>query len=254
VRDAVFSDRALYVERGDTLVLADLHVGRAEGSNVEFPLGEASDLTERVERLLARFDPAEVVFAGDVLHQYGRLSDRVARSFADVRDCCRTAGARPVFVRGNHDAMLSSVWDGDIVDAYEIPLFDDDAEEDAEEEFLPAEFAGPVVVRHGHEAPPESEAERAGTYLIGHDHPTIEIEGRRRPCYLFVPDAVAGTPAVMLPAFNRLPAGVVVNGMTGSEFQSPFVTAADPLCPVVWDPDAEERLAFPPLGELRRLL
>lgn len=259
MRDVVFRDRAVYVERGDALVLADLHVGRGEGSDVEFPLGEASDLSERLSALVDAFAPSEVVVAGDVLHQFARVSDRVDRSLSDLVAVCRDAGARPVLVRGNHDTQLASVWNGTIHDAYEIDL--DEAGDEAsaphtdESSYLPATASGPVVVRHGHEAPPADEADRAGLYVIGHDHPTVEIQGgRRRPCYLYVPDAVRGTPALVLPAFNRLPAGVTVGGMSGDDFQSPFVTAANPLRPVVWDPETDERLSFPPLGEFRRML
>jgi metallophosphoesterase superfamily enzyme len=258
VRDAVFRDRAVYLRRVETLVVADLHIGRGEAADVEFPLGEASDLRERLAELLAAFDPERVVVAGDVLHQFSRVSESVDRSLAGLREACLDAGARPVLVAGNHDTMLSSVWRGDVHDRYELSLADGttaDAERDAPtDDYLPETTPGPVVVRHGHEEPPDAEAADAGLYVVGHDHPTVEIQGRRRPCYLFVPDAVAGTPALMLPAFNRLPAGVTVNGMSGDEFQSPFVTDAGSVHPVVWDPEADERLSFPRLRELRRLL
>ncbi|MFB6177675.1 MAG: metallophosphoesterase [Halobaculum sp.] len=277
---AAFRDRAVYLSDGDALVLADLHVGRGEASDVEFPLGEADDLRDRLEALLARYEPREVVFAGDVLHQFSRVSDRVVRSVEALTDTCRTAGARPVFVAGNHDTRLDACWNGPIHDGYRIErtdatdesvtddrtaATDESATADTTETVDPSDpavpdgeyapsLAYPVVVRHGHETPPEAEARAAGTYLLGHDHPTIEVEGRRRPCYLHVPDATHGTNAVVLPAFNRLPAGVTVNGMRGSDFQSPFVTNPDDARPLVWDDDAGRVLPFPPLGEFRRLL
>ena len=258
MRDAVFRDRAVYFRRAQTLVVADLHVGRGEAADVEFPLGEASDLRERLDTLLAAFDPEAVVVAGDVLHQFARVSDAVDRSLAGLREACLDAGARPVLVAGNHDAMLSSVWTGDTHERYELSPRDDsggdNGREPADDDYLPQTTPEPVVVRHGHEAPPDAEAADAGLYVVGHDHPTVEIQGRRRPCYLFVPDAVAGTPALMLPAFNRLPAGVTINGMSGDDFQSPFVTDAGSVHPVVWDPESDDRLSFPRLRELRRLL
>lgn len=254
--DAVFRDRALYLPRGDALVLADLHVGREDDSDVEFPLGEAADLDERLTALLAAFEPATVVFAGDVLHQFSHVSERAAESFRTLGDRCREHGARPVAVAGNHDAMLDTVWDGDVHDAYEIELesADDTGNPSSRDDSALPELTGPVVVRHGHAEPPASEATETGLYLIGHDHPTIEIEGKRRPCYLYVPGDSGTAPALMLPAFNRLPAGVTVNGMSASDFQSPFVSDADAVRPIVWDPDADEQLVFPPLGEFRRLL
>ncbi|WP_432764814.1 metallophosphoesterase [Halobaculum limi] len=245
-----FHDRGVYLRDADTLVVADLHIGRAEASDVEYPLGEAGDLTGRVEALLTRFEPSEMVLAGDVLHRFTHASVASERSLAGVVDACRDAGARPVLVRGNHDTVLGDVWDGDVHDAYE----------------LDARVRGsPVVVRHGHEAPPDDET--AGLYVVGHDHPTISIEGSRRPCFLYAERAYRGADVLMLPAFSRLAAGVEVNGMYARDFQSPFVTDADALRPILArsqtdaaneDHDSAAAVAdpleFPPLGEFRRLL
>lgn len=277
---AAFRDRAVYLPAGDAVVLADVHLGRGEASDVEVPLEAATRLDERLCALLERYEPGRVVFAGDVLHQYSRVSDRVARSFDALTDACREFGAKPVLVAGNHDAQLSRVWSGEIHDAVRIELdrpTDANGASDASErtdandasdasgvgeldeavvpdgEYAPR-IAGPVIVRHGHERPPEEETRTAGTYLIGHDHPTVEIEGRRRPCYLAVPSGPGDTPTIQLPAFNRLPAGVTIDGMVGSDFQTPFVRNADDCRPIVWDDDASRVLTFPPLGEFRRML
>ncbi|WP_435062928.1 metallophosphoesterase [Halobaculum sp. EA56] len=262
--NAGLRDRAAYLRDADALVLADLHVGRAEASNVEYPLGEAADLTDRLTALLDRFDPGEAVFAGDVLHRFDRVSVAAERSLSGLVDACRDAGARPVLVRGNHDTSLSAAWDGPVHDAHELDV---------------RVRGRPAVVRHGHEAPPGDEA--AGLYVIGHDHPAIAIEGDRRPCYLYAERAYRGADLLMLPAFSRLAAGVEVNRLTASEFRSPFVVDADALRPIVapdggggddgdrdgtdadaagsgggsgTDRDGDDPLEFPPLGEFRRLL
>ncbi|PSQ44706.1 metallophosphoesterase, partial [Halobacteriales archaeon SW_7_68_16] len=213
----------------DALVVADTHVGMDAASDVEFPLGERGDLHDRIGALLDRFDPGEVVVAGDVLHAFDRVPDPVADSLATIRRTVERADSRLALVRGNHDTMLDSLA-VDVVDAHRL----DD---------------GSVVV-HGHEEP-TPEADR---YLIGHDHPTIRIEGVKRPCYLAGPDAYRGADVLMLPAFNRLAAGTVVNAMRGRDFQSPLVDATDPLRPTVRDEATDTTHRFPPLGEFRRLL
>jgi metallophosphoesterase superfamily enzyme len=106
------------------------------------------------------------------------------------------------------------------------------------------------VVCHGHEVP-DADADR---YVVGHDHPTITIEGQRRPCYLVGSDQLRGATVVMLPSFNTLNAGVEVNQMRAADFQSPLVTDADRLEPVVWDESGRETLRFPVLGEFREML
>lgn len=233
--DAQFRDRAAYLPGEDALVVADLHVGRDADSAVEIPLGERADLTDRLAALLEAFDPAQVVFAGDVLHAFDRLPEGIEETFANLRATVADAGAELVVVRGNHDGMLDALgaFDVDARDAYRV---------------------GDTVVCHGHERPEIGGSADPARYVVGHDHPAIEIEGKRRPCLLYGPGSFRGADVLMLPAFNRLAPGTTVNGMRTRDFMSPLVTDADALRPVVRDEEGGETLGFPPLGEFRRLL
>ncbi|WP_152042163.1 metallophosphoesterase [Salinigranum salinum] len=249
-----FYDRSLYVPLSSTLVVADLHVGRADASDVNAPLGEGADLVERLGGAVDAFAPEQVVFAGDVLHEFGRVGSGARETLTTLTEVCRDAGARPVMVAGNHDGVLSTVWDGPIHDAYVV----DGGE-------------GDVVVCHGHEEPVETGQTGAGggegddadtetadatpaLYVVGHDHPAITIEGQKRPCFLYGEGVYRGGDLLMLPAFTRVAAGVAVNGMRSRDFQSPLVRDADALRPIVWDQSTAEALWFPPLGRFRRLL
>lgn len=225
-----FRDRACHLPAADAVVVADLHVGRAAASRVAYPLGERDDLRERLVDALDRFDPATAVLAGDLLHRFGAASDRTAAGVRALADACRDAGARPVAVAGNHDAALDDAWDGDVHDEYRL----DDG----------------TVVCHGHEEPTTD----APRYVIGHDHPTIRIEGRRRPCLLYGEGIYRDRDLLVLPAFTALAPGVVVNRMDAAAFDSPLVRDADALRPAVHDPGTGETLAFPPLGRFRELL
>ncbi|USZ75362.1 metallophosphoesterase [Halorussus vallis] len=230
--NAQLRDRAVYLPGDDVLVVADVHVGRDATSAVELPLGERADLTDRLAALLSEFSPRELVVAGDVLHAFDRVPEGTEATVSALAETVADAGAELVVVRGNHDSMLDSVLDAAGVDAADEHRF------------------GDTVVHHG-DAHPEATADR---YVVGHDHPTIEIEGVRRPCLLYGPRTYRGADVLMLPAFNRIAPGTVVNGMGTRDFQSPLVTDADALQPVVRDEDAGETLEFPPLGEFRRLL
>jgi hypothetical protein len=221
-------DRALYLPDADALVLADLHVGRGEASPVALPLGERADLRERLVALLDAVTPATVVLAGDVLHTFSEATDRARASLDELAGACRARGASVVPVAGNHDTMLGAVWDGEVVDEYRL--------------------SDGTLVCHGHTVP-EGEAPR---YVVGHDHPAIEIEGQRHPCLLYGEGVYRGGDLFVLPAFSALAAGVVVNGMRAGEFDSPLVRRANALRPVVEEGD--DALVFPPLGEFRRLL
>lgn len=224
-------DRGVYLPTAETLVCADFHVGRDAASEVEVPLGEHDDLAERFESLLEHYEPREVVIAGDLLHSFDRVPSDVTRTLRTIRGIAADYNAEIVVTRGNHDTMIDELWDGRVVPEYRLD-------------------GGSTVVTHGH-VPPETDAE---WYVIGHDHPTIEIEGVRRPCYLYGPDQYDGAGVLMLPTFSRLPAGVAINEMTAGEFLSPLVTDVGSMKPIVYDAAAEETREFPPLRELRRFL
>jgi putative SbcD/Mre11-related phosphoesterase len=228
-----FRDRAAYLDAADALVVADCHLGRDASSNVQLRLGEDDDIVDRVAALLDRFEPATLVLAGDLLHSFGSVPRGVRGSLADLRAAADGAGAETVVTPGNHDTMLEDLWDGPT--AATNRLDDGDRE---------------VVVCHGHE-PPGVDAD---LFVVGHDHPTIEIEGQRRACYLHGTEHYRDADVLMLPSFTRLAAGVAVNEMATAEFMSPLVTEAALLRPLVRDEAADETLAFPPLGRFRELL
>ena len=227
VADLTLADRALLID--DVLVLADCHVGRGPSSNVELPMGDGTEMLARVEDLLARVSPAELVVAGDLLHSFQTIPRTVERVVDGLAAATRDAGASMLVTPGNHDTMLDSVWSGPTEREYRV---------------------GDTVVCHGHE-PPDAEADR---YIVGHDHPTITIEGQRRPCYLAGEGVYHGADVVMLPAFNRLLRGVEVNEMHAGDFMSPLIRDADAFAPVVLDENGGETLSFPPLGEFRHRL
>ena len=226
--DVRVRDRAVVL--GETLVVADLHLGRGTSSAVEVPLDDGGDVRERLSGLLEHFEPETVVVAGDVLHAFDSLPSGVADELAAIEAAVREAGATLHLLRGNHDTMLGQAWDGPIADTHWL---DED-----------------TVVAHGHDDPGVD----AAHYVLGHDHPTIEIEGQRHPCVLHGDGGPGGATVTVLPAFTRLAAGVAVNGMDAADFDSPLVTDADALCPHVFDGSAGEALEFPPLGQFRHRL
>lgn len=226
-----FNRRAVFLPATATLVVADLHAGRGEASNVTLPLGEREDLVTRLRALVDETNPETVVFAGDVLHRFDGATERARGTVEAVADVVADADARPTFVRGNHDTTLDSIRDG--VERAAVVGTDPR-----------------TAVCHGHERP-DVDADR---YLIGHDHPAITIEGKRHPCFIHVPDAYHGADVLMLPAFSRLAAGVTVNDTRGTDFQSPLVGSLADARPTVYDGDDGSALTFPALSEFRRLL
>lgn len=239
--DATLRDRAVVL--GETLVCADLHVGKAEASSVDFPLGEREHLLDRLETLLECHEPTTVVFAGDLLHSFDRVPSHVENTATAIFRTVREADAEAVVTPGNHDTMLDVIWEGTtthefVVDG--VPSLDGDGAE-----------SGTTVVCHGHAEPSRD----ANCYVVGHDHPTITIEGRKWHCYLYGTDVYDGADVLVLPAFSRLIEGVSINRRFGTAaLNSPLIEDLGAFRPVVRDDDEAVTRAFPPLAEFRDLL
>jgi metallophosphoesterase superfamily enzyme len=94
----------------------------------------------------------------------------------------------------------------------------------------------------------------ASLYVVGHDHPTVEIEMQKQACFLYGPFDYDGRDAdiLMTPALNPLCEGVVVNEMRASDFLSPFVRRFSEFRVAVETED--EVLRFPPIKEFKRML
>jgi len=222
-----FAPRAAYLPAAGALVFADVHAGRDAASDVALPLGERDDLRDRLRAHLDRFEPARVVVAGDLLHVHGSVPEGVRETVGDLVGVVEAAGATLDVLHGNHDTMLDAVG----VDAVDH-----------------VELADGTVVCHGHEAPPAG----AARYVVGHQHPAVEIEGQRHPCFLHGPDQYDDRDVLVLPAFTRLAAGTPVESLSEGAAVSPLLADPSGYRPVVVSEG--EALGFPALGDLRGLL
>lgn len=224
-----FLDRGLLLD--ETLVVADLHLGRSAASNVQASLGGDSATLDHVLALVDRVDPERVVIAGDVLESFSSVPEAVTEHLDDFERSIADRGVGLDVIAGNHDPLLGEVWDHPQAESVRI---------------------GETIVVHGDTDPDlPSGVDRI---VMGHEHPAIEIEGRKRPCFLVGEDLCCGRDVVVVPAINGLLRGTAVNEMRGSDFHSPILTAANPLRPIVYDADSDEVLRFPPLGQFREML
>lgn len=241
VNDVAYHGRAAYLREPDALIVADLHVGRVAASNVDAPLDEGRDIVERIATHLDAVDPATFVVAGDILHVHGSVPTGTVNVLEDIVQTVDSAGATPVFVKGNHDTLLDELdisGDPRIVDEYRL--------QDG------------TVVCHGHEEPAEesdSDGAREPTatgpvrYVVGHEHPAIRIEGARHACFLAGESTYRDADVLVLPAFSSAASGTLVNRL--GDAMSPVVGTLGRYRPVVV---GEEPYEFPPLSEFAALL
>lgn len=160
-----------------TLLVADAHIGKAQTFRrfgVPVPHGTTGETLGRLSSLVARWQPARIVFLGDLLHSAHARTPATLAALASWRTL--HAGVHLTLVRGNHDDHA-----GDPPAALGFEVVD---------EPLPL---GRLLLCH-------HPRERAGGYVLaGHLHPCVSLRGAARdsvrlPCF-WLGDRVGVLPA-----------------------------------------------------------
>lgn len=160
------------------LILADLHLGKAERmarrGGALLPPYETRATLDRMEAEIAATDPSTVVSLGD------GFDDDAAGQALDDETCARlaamAAGRRWIWVAGNHDpGRICARLPGESLD----------------------EVRDGLTLRH------EALAGQ-GPDISGHYHPCIRLAGQRRRCFL------VGRDHLILPAFGTYTGGLEV--------------------------------------------
>lgn len=195
--------RAAWIERERTLLLADLHLGKAEAlASIGAPVPEAAGLEQlaRLAGLVRGLSAQRVVVLGDLLHARAGLTDRMIEHVAEWRRA-HLAGVQWDVVPGNHDRGLSRV-----ADAWALGV-------------LPAcvrEGGGLVLVHDAAHAPDVRDDELV---VCGHEHPAVGVgpgpDGTRRRVPAFVLDRRGAAGVLTLPAFSTFTAGGSVGPAPG---------------------------------------
>ncbi len=186
-------ERALWWPGGETLFVADLHLGKAatyRALGQPVPGGTTLENLSRLDALLARHAPRRIVFLGDFLHAVQ------ARSVLATVEAWRArhASTAMTLVRGNHDSRA-----GDPPAALAIDVVD--------EPYL----LGPFACCHH----PQDHASHF--VLAGHLHPVCRLYGRGRDS-LRMPCFVSEAGRAILPAFGEFTGGFLMDAAPGRQF------------------------------------
>lgn len=226
--DFTIRDRAVYFPSSDTLILADLHLGKIQASRLMLPADEVEPILQRIAELVEECDPSTMIVAGDILHDFANVPPTVEAALEEFRRRVTELGIDLIILRGNHDTLLDTQLDT----AATFQLDDG------------------TVVCHGHEPPPID----GSRYVIGHDHPAISIEGDRRPCFLHGDGIYRSADVLALPAFSHLIPGTPINNLTNGELQSPLLHQLTDCRPIIYNPKENEPLVFPPLHQFQEIV
>ena len=188
-------ERALWWPAQRTLFLADLHLGKAatyRALGQPVPGGTTQENLARLDALIARHAPRQIVFLGDFLHAAH------ARTVLAAVEAWRTrhADVAMTLVRGNHDSRA-----GDPPAALRIDVVEE------------PHLMGPFACCH------HPQAHATHFVLAGHLHPACKLYGPGRdsvrlPC--FVSDAQQA----VLPAFGEFTGGWLMEAAPGRRFHA----------------------------------
>jgi DNA ligase-associated metallophosphoesterase len=203
----LMGERALYWPGTSTLVVADLHWGKAStfrAAGIPIPIGTTSDDLARLDSALQRTRARRMVVLGDLFHaKAGRIA---SHTLAELRRWRSLAGTFEILlVRSNHDRHA-----GDPPKDLQINCVN-----------APA-FVPPFIFRH-------EPLDQEGAYgLAGHVHPALTLVGRglqreSLPCFL------VGQHGMILPAFGSFTGSGVVQPGPGDRA---FVVADDEVMEV----------------------
>lgn len=187
----LLAEKALYWPRERTLVVADIHFGKAaafRALGVPVPAGTTSENLVALDALIERHGARQVVFLGDFLHAKAAHAPATQAALLAWRQRRREPGL--VLVRGNHDRHA-----GDPAAALGIALVDE------------PHACGPFAFCH------HPDLEAAGYVLAGHVHPVFVLATRfdalRLPCFL------VGKRRMILPSFGAFTGGHPVSPAPG---------------------------------------
>jgi len=187
----LLGERAAWLPEHRLLLVADAHLGKAQAFRrlgVPVPAGTTAENLRRLGDLIARMQPGEVVFLGDLLHAREGRSPATMAAIGRWRQA--HAGVPMRLVRGNHDSRAGDPpgdWDFAVVDE-------------------PWRVGGWALCHHPQFLP--------GAYVLaGHEHPCVVLGsgvGRLRlPCFHLRCDAG------LLPAFGEFTGGHAIRRRPG---------------------------------------
>lgn len=197
-------DRAAWLPAARALLVADVHLGKAEtfrSLGVPVPGGIGDATLARLDALVAAMRPAHLVVLGDLLHGPAAQCGSVLAPLARWRD--RHADVAVALVRGNHDDRA-----GDPPPECGIALLDEPAR-------LPGLPHLALVHQPAFGGPAMSTGAPAtdGPCMGGHLHPMLTLRGRadraRLPCFWRRGDTL------VLPAFGGFTGGFAVSPLPG---------------------------------------
>lgn len=230
-----YKNNAAYFPKKDICVVSDLHIGLEDKlikQGISFPFNEMDLLKNKLEEIIETFNPSKIVYNGDILHEFGGIPPSVPKKLDQILEI-KTNHA---FVQGSHDTMLKTLLKKrgyTVRNYYELEN---------------------LALTHGDKKINELEDIECELLVLGHEHPSIEIYGEKKDCFLLQKECYPSKDILVLPAFSELSEGVKVNELSSKDFMSPYLKKCKIDDFEVVLETEEDILSFPKMGKFRKKL
>ncbi|RLE45544.1 phosphoesterase [Candidatus Woesearchaeota archaeon] len=190
-------DLCLYFRKEKILVIGDVHFGFEESLNKQgilVPRFQFTEVMRKVGEVLDKVKIDTVVFNGDIKHEFGKISDTEWRHSIRLLDLLLKYSKKIIFIKGNHDTILSHIAKKRNVQVVEYYKIED------------------VYICHGHQIPEDLDFSSAKTIIIGHEHPAVSIlrDGRTETFKCFLKGKYGRKNLIVMPSFNFVTEGTDV--------------------------------------------
>jgi len=193
-------DKALWVEQQRLLLIADVHLGKADhlqAHGIAIPSdGERANL-QRIEKLCQHWQPAELIVLGDLVHHPKAISSELEQRVVALLD---SLNCPITWVEGNHDrhSRIGTL------------------------QGQPSQSRQGLWLSHEPEKPPEGQLN-----ICGHLHPVSILrqasDQMRLPCF----SLLRSIPRLVLPAF-----GCLTGGFPADRSSEQWVVADETVLPL----------------------
>ena len=202
----LLADKAIFWPEQQALLIADVHFGKAAAYRAlgqPVPQGTTTANLKRLDALLERYQPQQLIFLGDFLHAPKSHAPATLAALHEWRK--KHLDLKLILVRGNHDIKA-----GDPPPSLEVEVVN--------EPYL----LGNIALQH---IPSPHTTHHV---VAGHVHPTFRLQGKGRqslrlPCFHHEPALT------LLPSFGDFTGGYAVEKTATSKV---YVTDGNGVWPV----------------------
>jgi len=217
-----FIEKAIFLPKYKTIIIADLHIGYEEAVSNMFniPLKEFDKIFEEIKLITKKLKPERIIINGDIKHEFGKINKEEWNRVLELLEFLKEEVKEIVIIEGNHDKVLKKI----IRKVKEIKF---------ENKYI----IGNILIAHGDKIVSiDKTQENRGfsrprkqkfsreikTIIIGHEHPAVSIgngiDKEKFKCFLV--GNFKGKELIVMPSFFSINEGT---DLTREKTISPFL-------------------------------